>query len=275
MHGQGLSAYLYRPDSAAVFSGTDKCAIFADVMGAAGSYKAQGIVLHTVRYGDTSLVAYVLTDIAGRQTYLVQGACGGKGKGNKAALFQPMFPLEFEGIALHRSQMDRMKDIRLLEPLRSVPFDVRKSTIALFMAETLYKLVRESEADAALFAFVREAVLALDRMEEGVANFHLWFLVQLSAFLGFYPGNGYTAGDCFDIVEGLFADRLPDHGIVMNRPNAALLAELMECGVDRLSQLSLARSQRADFLTSLLHYFGYHLDTVYKIQSIRILGEVF
>lgn len=240
-----------------------------------GTYKAQGIVLHTVRYGDTSLIAYVLTDVAGRQTFLVQGACGGKSKSNKAAMFQPMFPLEFEGISSRRSQMDRMKDIRLLEPLRSIPFDVRKSTIALFMAETLYKLVRESEADAMLFAFVREAVFALDRMEEGVANFHLWFLVQLSAFLGFYPGNRYTAGDCFDIVEGAFVDRLPDHAIVMNRPNAALLAELMDCGVQRLADLQLARSQRADFLTSLMHYFGYHFDTVYKIQSIRILGEVF
>ena len=244
-------------------------------MGAATTYKAQGIVLHTVRYGDTSLIAYVLTDVAGRQTYLVQGACGGKGKGNKSALFQPMFPLAFEGIALRRSQMDRMKDIRLLEPLRSVPFDVRKSTIALFMAESLYKLVRESEADTTLFAFVREAILALDRMEEGVANFHLWFLVQLSAFLGFYPGNHYTAGDCFDIVEGAFVDRMPDHAIVLNRPNAALLAELMTCGVEQLGELALARSQRADFLTSLLHYFGYHFDTVYKMQSIRILGEEF
>ena len=26
---------------------------------------------------------------------------------------------------------------------------------------------------------------------------------------------------------------------------------------------------------TLLHYFGYHFDTVYKMQSIRILGEVF
>ncbi len=37
------------------------------------SYKARGIVLHTVKYGDSSLVAYLLTDVAGRTSYMAQG----------------------------------------------------------------------------------------------------------------------------------------------------------------------------------------------------------
>ena len=99
--------------------------------------------MHTVKYGDTSLVAFVLTDVLGRQSYLVQGVKSSKGKGNKAAMLQPMFLLEFEGINTKHSQMDRMKDIRMPRPMRSVPFDVRKSTISLFMAEVLYRLVKE------------------------------------------------------------------------------------------------------------------------------------
>ena len=156
------------------------------------SYKAHGIVLHTIKYGDTSVVAYILTDTYGRRNYLVQGVKSGKGKGNKAALLQPMFLLEFEGIPSHRSQMDRMKDVRLSHPLQHIPFDVRKSTISLFMAEVLYRLIKEVEPNSPLFGFVRASVMALDQMEEGISNFHLWFLVQLSAFLGFYPGNEYT-----------------------------------------------------------------------------------
>lgn len=159
------------------------------------SYKAHGIVLHTIKYGDTSVVAYILTDTYGRRNYLVQGVKSGKGKGNKAALLQPMFLLEFEGIPSHRSQMDRMKDVRLSHPLQHIPFDVRKSTISLFMAEVLYRLIKEVEPNSPLFGFVRASVMALDQMEEGISNFHLWFLVQLSAFLGFYPGNEYTEGD--------------------------------------------------------------------------------
>lgn len=239
------------------------------------TYKTHGIVLHTIKYGDTSLVAYVLTDTLGRQNYIVQGVKSTKGKGNKAAMLQPMFLLEFEGLSSRHSQMDRMKDVRLLEPLRSIPFDVRKSTISLFMAETLYKLIKEVESNSPLFDFVRDSILALDHLEDGIANFHLWFLVQLSAFLGFYPANEYSEGDIFDIVDGSFVRDHPDHSIFINQPNAALMASLMVCEAGKLGSLSLPRAQRTDFLGEMLRYFSYHLDSTDKIQSVKILKEVF
>lgn len=239
------------------------------------SYKAEGIVLHTIKYGDSSMVAFVLTDVHGRQNYMVQGVKSTKGKGSKAAMLQPMFLLEFEGIETPHSQMDRMKDVRMPHPMRSLPFDVRKSTIALFMAEVLYKLIREVEPNSPLFGFVKESVIALDAMEKGVSNFHLWFLVQLSAFLGFYPANQYSPGDCFDIVEGSFSALRPQHNLLIDKENAALLANLMGCTVEELADLRLARMQRGEFLGSLLHYFGYHLDAINSIQSLKILSEVF
>ena len=76
----------------------------------AGSYKARGIVLHTVKYGESSLVAYLFTDVGGRQTYMIQGVRSSRGRGNKAALFQPMFLLEFEGIEQPHAEMHRMKE---------------------------------------------------------------------------------------------------------------------------------------------------------------------
>ena len=109
------------------------------------TYKGRGIVLHTLKYGDTSMVAYLLTDVGGRRSYMVQGVRSRSGRGSKLALFQPMFPVEFEGLESPRQQMDRFKEVRAGFVLQSLPFDVRKSTMALFMAEVLYRLVRESE----------------------------------------------------------------------------------------------------------------------------------
>lgn len=231
--------------------------------------------MHTVKYGDTSLVAYLLTDIHGRQTYMVQGVKSSKGKGNKASVLQPMFPLEFEGFQTRHSQMHRMKDVRLAFPLQTVPFDVRKSTISLFMAESLYKLIKETEPNATLFDFVRNSVIALDLMTDGVANFHLWFLVRLSAFLGFYPANDRSEGEWFDITDGSFKPLPPQHGVVMNRRAGNLLGEFMDAGVGVIGGIKLTREERRDFLEQLLRYFGYHLEAVDKIQSIQILREVF
>ena len=141
-------------------------------------YKARGIVLNTMKYGDSGVIVHILTDVAGRRGYMVQGLGKGKsGSKGKGALFQPMFLVDFVGLEGSKMQLDRMREASLAEPLQSIPFDVRKSTIALFMAEVLYKLVREVEPNSPLFEFVYNAVVALDNMEEGVHNFHLWFMV--------------------------------------------------------------------------------------------------
>ncbi len=239
------------------------------------SYKARAIVLHTVKYGDSSVVAYLLTDTHGRQSYMVQGVRSKHGKGNKGSLLQPMFILDIEGIEPGGSHMHRIREMCNLTPLSAIPFDVRKSTISLFMAETIYKLVREVEPNATLFEFVYNAVQALDGMEDGVSNFHLWFLVRLSYYLGFYPGNAHLPGAWFDIREGVFTPFSPRHRLALDPDNAAVLACMINTPIGELGNIGLSRTRRSEFLSAMMTYFGFHLDSIHSIQSIQILKEVF
>ena len=240
------------------------------------TYKARGIVLHSLKYGESGLVVYMLTDVGGRRTFMVQGVRPSSGRGSKLALFQPMFALEFEGLESSKAEMHRFREVRNAFPMQSLPFDVRKSTIALFMAEVLYRLVRESEPNAPLFDFVWGSVGALDQMQEGIANFHLWFLANLSRMLGFSPGNLYSEGAWFDIAEGGFTLVPPRiASLAMSRENARILNDLLECDVRYLSEIGLNRTQRVDFLNAMLVYYAYHLDAIHAVQSVKILKEVF
>ena len=239
------------------------------------TYKGKGIVLHTLKYGDSSLIVYLLTDVGGRRSYMVQGVRSRSGHGSKLALFQPLFPVEFEGLESTKMQLHRFKEVQAGFALRNLPFDLRKSTIALFMAEVLYRLVRESEPNEALFAFVWNSVGALDDLAAGVADFHLWFLANLSRFLGFCPGNTYAEGDWFDIREGLYTPVRPAHSGYMTQECARILGTLVGCEAGETAALGLNRRQRVDFLDAMLAYFGFHLDAVGAVQSVRILREVF
>ncbi len=240
------------------------------------SYKGRGIVLHTLKYGDSSMIVYLLTDVGGRRSYMVQGIRSRTGRGSKQALFQPAFLVEFEGLEpAQSSQMHRFREVRSGFLLRGIPFDVRRSTMAIFLAEVVYRLVRESERNDALFDFVWNSVAALDVMEQGLANFHLWFLAHLAPIVGFCPGNSYTEGDWFDIKEGLYVSLPPLHTLAMRPEEAALLDRLLACDVAQLDQIALHRGQRVTFLNALLSYFGYHLDAIHSVQSVRILSEVF
>ena len=243
--------------------------------GAMKRYTSRGVVLSTLKYGDKGMVAHLLTSAHGRQSYMVQGLGSRRGHGSKQALFQPMFALEFEGLESPRMQMHRFGEVHSGIVFRTIPFDVRKSTIAMFMAEVLYRLVRESEANAMLFDFVWGSVEALDEAAVGVDNLHLWFVSNLCRFLGFSPGNDYSPDAWFDIAEGHFTSARPPREYAVSQENALILRDMLECDVRYLSEIGLNRAQRVDFLAALMSYYGYHLDTINSVQSIRILREVF
>ncbi|MFR8224375.1 MAG: DNA repair protein RecO [Alistipes shahii] len=119
------------------------------------TYKGRGIVLHTLKYGDTSMVAYLLTDVGGRRSYMVQGSAAAAAGVQKLALFQPMFPVEFEGLESPRQQMDRFqggaRGVCAAKPSVRCP-EIDHG--ALSCAEVLYRLVRECEPNRPLFDFV-------------------------------------------------------------------------------------------------------------------------
>lgn len=238
-------------------------------------YKGRGIVLGTVKYGDSSMVAQLLTDVTGRQSFIVQGVRSAKGRGSKLALFQPLFALEFEGVQPTHGELHRFSEVHSGITLRQTPFDVRRSTIALFIAEVLYRLVKESEPNERLFDFVWGSIEALDLLEEGVANFHLWFLSNLSRFLGFSPTNNYTKGCYFDIKDGCYTPLKPLHTSFLDIDNALILRDMTESDVRHLGEIGLNRHQRVSFLESLMSYYGYHLEAIHSVRSISILMEVF
>ncbi|MDR2938263.1 MAG: DNA repair protein RecO, partial [Prevotellaceae bacterium] len=137
--------------------------------------KLRGIVLHSIKYGDTSSIAYIYTDLHGRKTYMLNGVRGGKNK-QRAALLQPLFLLDIETYPERKSGgICRAKEFRASLPLQGISCNVHKNVVALFIGEVLYKLVREEEQNEPLFDFLHKHILLLNELQTGVSNFHLYF----------------------------------------------------------------------------------------------------
>lgn len=240
----------------------------------AKGYKSRGVVLTTVKYGDSSIIVQLFTELYGRVSYMVHGAYSRRGRGGKMALFQPLTPLEVvasgEGGRLHR-----FSEVSAGMVLKHTPYDVKRSTISLFIAEVIYRLIREDESNPPLFDFVWSSIQALDILEEGVSNFHLYFLVNLSRFLGFYPENNYRKGDWFDPREGHFCSDEPDCIARFSPRVAERLRDFIECDVRHLGEIPLSRGERVEFLESMLDYYSYHLDIRHSVSSLEVLREVF
>ena len=98
-------------------------------------------------------------------------------RNNRSNLFQPLFILDFEVYHKESIGMQLVKEVTRAIPINSIPFDITKSTQAIFMAEVLYRVVREEEPNPMLAHFLINSIQYLDALERSHARFSHYFFI--------------------------------------------------------------------------------------------------
>lgn len=237
--------------------------------------KTRGIVFRTVKYGETSVIADIYTADKGMQQYYLRGLRSEKSR-LKAGVLQVMSILDMEAYCRDDKTLNTLKEARPGYVYQSLPFDVRKGAIALFMAEVARKTIREVEPNPPLFDFLTATLISLDEANGLFANIHLYFLVHLCTHLGFSPNEGYSEDTpCFDLQEGTFTEDNPGNPYLLNPEASKLLSLLISSPADKTGEIPISRTNRHLLLTRLLEYYQLHAGHAMDIQSHRILQEVF
>jgi DNA repair protein RecO (recombination protein O) len=238
-------------------------------------YKTPGIVLHSLKYSDTSLVATIYTKSHGRKSFLIQGVYRKQSK-YPPTLFQPLTLLDLEISVSPRRELQRLKDAFISQPFHSLLFDHTKAAITLFLSEILYKTIREEEPNPPMFDFLDHSIQLFDVLEHGTSNFHLWFMVHFTKYLGFFPVNNYSLGNCvFDPANGRFYEPALKNPSQTELTTAKLLHELMKITPPDLEKLLLNHTTRNKFVEILIEYYQMHLGGIGQIKSLQVLQGVF
>lgn len=227
-------------------------------------HKTRGIALNYIRYRESSIIAKVYTESFGIQSYIVNGVRSSKSKTNKIALFQPLTLLDM--VVYHKSKEDtihRISEMKCYAPFQSLPYDMYKSSLAMFTTEILGKTLKEEETNEPLFQFIENSVLYLDEASGGFENFHIQFLLQLASYLGF-------GIETIDDLEGELRENHYPH-IADTRELQVTHQLLME---PYGTVVALDRSRRVDILEKLLFFYKIHMDTLGGIRSLDVLKEV-
>jgi DNA repair protein RecO (recombination protein O) len=237
----------------------------------------RGIALHTVKFSETSIIAKVYTELFGLQSYLVRGIRKEKAK-IKPGLFQPLTLLELSVYHKEKAALQTVREVNILRPYHALPFDIRKSSVALYINELIYRSVREEEQNPDLFAFLFNTCETLDSMDTGLSLFPLAFTVYLTKFLGFYPRSETVTGkEIFNMTEGIFQDKMPEHKYYLLPPVSLMLKEVIHTGTYDFSACSLSQDilkARNDLLESMLLYYKLHLPGFGEIRSHKVLHTV-
>jgi len=237
--------------------------------------KTRGIVLHTTRYGESSLVVHCYTEDYGRQTFMVKGVRKSR-KQNRSNLFQPLFILDFEVYHKENRDIHLVKEVTRAMPLNSIPFDITKSTQAIFMAEVLYRVIREEESNHVLANFLINSIQYLDTMEEASPDFHIVFMFQLSKHLGFYPQNNFGEGrKFFNLVSGQFKTEFGDQEIHLDRESSDLWSRYMQADLQSIKTENFNGFQRKLTLDNLARFYKLHVTGLGEIRSLEVLHTYF
>jgi DNA repair protein RecO (recombination protein O) len=237
--------------------------------------KTRGIVLHTTKYGESSLVVHCYTEQFGRQTFMAKGVRKSR-KQNRSNLFQPLFILDFEVYHKDSREIQMVKEVSRAVSLNSLPFDITKSTQAIFMAEVLYRVIREEEPNPVLAKFLINTIQYLDTMEEASPDFHIIFMFNLSRHLGFYPQNNYEEGSVFfNLASGRFKTHFGDPEIHLDKEASALWSRYMHSDLQSVKEEGFNGSQRKNTLDNLARFYKLHVSGMGEIRSLEILHSYF
>ncbi|MEL6811550.1 MAG: DNA repair protein RecO [Bacteroidota bacterium] len=233
----------------------------------------RALVISSLKYAEADLIVTCFTEAYGLKTYLLRGVLKSRKGKLRASLFQPLTLLQLEAFHKDKGTLERIKEAKVLQPYQTLHTHVVKSSVVLFLSEMLKNCIQEEEANPELFQYITHALQWLD-LHDSIANFHLLFLVKLSAYLGFHPDTSNKEQPYFNLQEGNFQPQ-PFGDYCESGEAVEILKGFFGINFDALKGTKTTKKERFEALNLLLLYYQLHLQGYKKPKSLLVLNQLF
>ena len=233
----------------------------------------KAIVISSLKYGDTSLIVKAFTESDGLKSYLLKGVMASKRGKLKVAHFQPLTQLELVAVHRNKGTLESIREVKVYYPYNSIYTDIAKNAMTQFLAEMLHNCIHEEERNQKLYHFLETTLQWLDA-HDNIANFHLFFLLSLTKYLGFYPDTKHLGHPYFDLLEGEFV-QAPTLNPMMSAEVLEYFQRFLNSDFGNIGQIKMKKVERQLLLEQMVSYFELHLQGFRKPRSLAVLHEVF
>lgn len=237
----------------------------------------KGIVLRSVKYGETSLICTIFTGYFGVQSYLIQGIRSSKSKSHRAGLFQPATLLDLVVYNKPQTNLQRIKEFQLAYVYNNLQEEIVKNSIALFSVELLLRLLPEHAPMPELFDFSFAYFQELDQLRvSDVANFPLYFIINCSRFLG-YDIKGHYGKETphLNLHEGGFTHDAPPLSPYVSDDDAKAFEQVLQAGdIAALKNIDMNAAMRYRLLDWHMEFLQQHTQHLGNIKSLAVLQAI-
>lgn len=236
--------------------------------------KTPAIVIWTLKYGDSSLIANCYTKKDGLKSYILNGVLKSKKIGIKKALFQPFNLINIISDHRRKEGLNYIKEVSINKHLGSIHNSISKTTITLFLSDVLKSVLQEEGGEnESLYDFLETMTLWLDSNNSNV-NFHIKFLIELTRYMGFYPNISNNNYEYFDMLTGCFTNNNNSKNILSGK-NLNSFKEILGMNFDEIKLLKWNNSIRNSLLNEIILYYSLHLQRFKTPKSLSVLHEIF
>lgn len=208
------------------------------------------ILLHTTRYGDSSIILHTLSKEYGRKGFFVKNIS----RRCVSSVFFPLAILEADIDDHVRSRMPNVRNVSLRYALNGIRNNLKKGAISVFVREVLFRVVKEGMQDSALYDMCERNILLLDAMESDFSNFHLYFLMEFIIALGFSPAP--------EDLEPFMGEHL------------SLMSDFISLPFSEAMLVPMSGGIRSELAERLLKYIEFHIESPVNVNSLKVLKEL-
>jgi DNA repair protein RecO (recombination protein O) len=239
------------------------------------------IVLKTIPYGDTSVIARMFTENQGKVTILAKGAW--RPKNNAGALLEPMNHIHLQYYHKNSREIQVLKDGGFTQQFSNLRKELSKVIVGLTIVEMMDKSTLDNNPFPILYRLGWRVLEKLNDEKQNIWLVFVFFLYQLSLRLGFLPNikkcskcNADLISGCFDNYTGelICVNCNTQSKISLDENSLSALQKLEGLHLDDLQTLSINIQGITNSIQFLDLFISFHLEGLKKLRSMTMLKQI-
>jgi DNA repair protein RecO (recombination protein O) len=247
--------------------------------------KAEAIVLHSRKQGETSKILSLFTREYGKMSVMVKGS-----RSLKSRYWGVLETLNHIAIVFYYKETRELQYVSQAEIINSFPnlhSQLGKMALAAIPSEIVERAERPGHVNLPLFSLLAETLQALEKEESGLRNIVRAFELKFAALAGFKPAlaecafckqERVTEYNFFALDRGAYSCQ--NCGLRIE-PSAKISGQALEL-LRRLDSVPVTAACQAKISGPLgkevdgflLAYLRYHLDGLQQLKSVAYLEQL-
>ena len=214
------------------------------------------IVLNRMKYKNSSLIARVFTENAGKISIIMNGA--GKRKGNIIGIIEPPNIIKLDYYQRQSKSLQTCKEVSFLYHNTSIRNDITKLGASLAIVEIIDKTFHENDHNADVYHLTSNALQLIDNQLYNAKLVLTFFMFELINELGFMMN----------------LENKSDTSLIINESQTKFLLHLKQYTLNNLDAVNYSDINLIEMITILEMYIKQHLKLNKDIESLKMIREI-